>query len=237
MHDRPSIHQQSILPPLRALLQQRVEGDDALLQLAQLRFAQAGLAAEVYADTPEQLDRVLGFIPSHRYLPVVHLNRGVNVLQARGRAVVEAFAARFAGRVWALVVHDKAEMVARENDLLAAMRELGTGLSVRPEGPYLFLEYAAGLELGWFVEVAERLREVEQRKLLHRRRPHWYQAGKPRLLRRAPWPGPRDPESGGRTATGSGHGRPERGAVRAPCGGRGDTQTRTARQAPALPPA
>ena len=111
MPDRSSIHRQSILPPLRALFQQRVEGDDALLQLARLRFAQAGLAAEVYADTPEQLDQVLGFVPSHRRLPVVHLSRGVDVLQAQGRAVVEAFAARFAGRVWALVVHDKAEMV------------------------------------------------------------------------------------------------------------------------------
>ena len=161
MPDRSSIHQQSILPPLRALFQQRVEGDQALLQLARLRFVQAGLAAEVYADTPEQLDRVLNFVPSHECLPVVHLNRKVNVLQARSRAVVEAFGERFAGRVWGLVVHDNAEMVARENDLLSAMRELGTGLSVRPDGPYLFLEYAAGLELEWFVEIAERLREVE----------------------------------------------------------------------------
>ena len=162
MPDRSSIHQQSILPPLRALFQQRVEGDHTLLQLARLRFAQAGLAAEVYADTPEQLDLVLSFVPSHQLLPVVHLNRGVDVLQARGRTLVEAFAARFAGKVWALVVHDKAEMVTRLNDLLAVMRELGAWLSVQPEGPFLFLEYAAGLELGWFVEVAERLRDVER---------------------------------------------------------------------------
>ena len=152
---------QSALPPIRALFQQRVEGDQALLQLARMRFDQAGLAAEMYADTLEQLDRVLSFVPSHECLPVVHLNRKVNVLQARSRAVVEAFAERFAGRVWGLVVHDNAEMVARENDLLAAMRELDTWLSVRPDGPYLFLEYAAGLELEWFVEIAERLREVE----------------------------------------------------------------------------
>lgn len=162
MPDRSSIHPVSVLPPVRALFQQRVEGDHALLQLARLRFAQAGLAAEVYADTLEQLDQVLGFVPSHECLPVVHLNRGVDVLQVRGRAVVEAFAARFAGRISGLVVHDKAEMATRENDLLAAMRELGTRLSGRPEGPYLFLEYAAGLELGWFVEIAERLRDVER---------------------------------------------------------------------------
>jgi hypothetical protein len=39
------------VPPLHALFQRRVDGDDALLRLARLRFEQAGLAAEVYADT------------------------------------------------------------------------------------------------------------------------------------------------------------------------------------------
>ena len=34
-------------PALRALFQQRVAGDTALLELARLRFAQAGMAAEV----------------------------------------------------------------------------------------------------------------------------------------------------------------------------------------------
>jgi hypothetical protein len=143
-------------PPLRALFQRRVDGDDALLRLARLRFAQAGLAAEVYADTPEQLESVLGFAPSQPHLPVVHLGRHVNLLDDRSRAVVQTFADRFAGRVAGLVVHDKAEMGARTGDLLAGIRELG----LPPEGPTLFLEYAAGLELDWFVEVAERLDDV-----------------------------------------------------------------------------
>jgi len=82
---------------VRALFQQRVDGDDALLRLARLRFGQAGLAAEVYADSPEQLERILGFAPARPYPPVVHLHRGVDVLDAGGRAVVEAFGARFAG--------------------------------------------------------------------------------------------------------------------------------------------
>lgn len=62
--------------PVHALFQRRVEGDDALLELAGLRFAQAGLAAEVYAGTPGELEHVLRFLPPHPYLPVVHLNRG-----------------------------------------------------------------------------------------------------------------------------------------------------------------
>ena len=147
---------------VHALFQQRVDGDDALLKLAGLRFAQMGAAAEVYADTPDQLEYVLQFVPSHACLPVVHLSRGVNVLHGRDRAVVREFADRFAGRVAGLVVHDKREMGAQTDHLLAAMRELNARLCERPDGPLVFLEYAAGLDRGWFVEVAEQLQEAER---------------------------------------------------------------------------
>jgi hypothetical protein len=95
-----------------ALFQQRVDGDDALLKLAGLRFAQMGMAAEVHANTPDELEYVLQFVPSHARLPVVHLNRGINVLHRRDRAVVTEFADRFADRVAGLVVHDKREIAA-----------------------------------------------------------------------------------------------------------------------------
>lgn len=149
----------SPVAPVRALFDQRIEGDDALLRLAQLRFAQAGLAAETYADGPGRLDWILGFVAAHPLLPVVHLNRELNLLSERGRAVVEDFAARFAGRVWGLVVHDKSEMAAYTDQLVAGVRELGSRLHGRP---YVFLEYAAGLEPGWFVELGEQLRDVER---------------------------------------------------------------------------
>jgi hypothetical protein len=149
-----------VLPPLHALFQRRVDGDEALLRLARLRFDQAGLAAEVYADNPEQLDWVLGFAPPGPHRPVVHLNRGVDLLGEPGRATVEAFAARFAGRVGGLVVHDKRAMAGRTGELVAGLRSLGDRLAFRPDGPMLFLEYAAGLELDWFLEVAERLADV-----------------------------------------------------------------------------
>src|SRR6266508_3440533 len=83
--------EQKVLRQVHALFQQRVDGDDALLKLAGLRFAQMGTAAEVYAHTPDQLEDVLQFVPSHARLPVVHLNRGVNVLHGRDRAVVREF--------------------------------------------------------------------------------------------------------------------------------------------------
>jgi hypothetical protein len=53
------------LGDVHALFQQRVDGDDALLKLAGLRFAQMGMAAELYANTPDQLEAVLQFVPPH----------------------------------------------------------------------------------------------------------------------------------------------------------------------------
>ena len=147
---------------VHALFQQRIAGDDALLKLAGLRFAQMGVGAEVYADTPDQLEYVLRYVPAHPSLPVVHLNRGVNVLHERGRSAVRDFADRFAGRVAGVVVHDHHEMEAQTDRLVAGMRELNTCLCGRPDGPVVFLEYAAGLDLGWFVEVAEKLQDAER---------------------------------------------------------------------------
>ncbi len=151
-----------ILPPVHALFQRRVAGDDALLELAGLRFAQAGLAAEAYADTPHQLDHVLTFVPPHPHLPTVHLNRGLNLLHERDRGVVEEFAAHFAGRLSGMVVHDKSDMGSQTDRLVAVLRELDTRLARSPRAPRLFLEYAAGHEPGWFIEVAERLKDVDR---------------------------------------------------------------------------
>jgi hypothetical protein len=148
--------------PVRGLFQRRVAGDDALLELARLRFAQMGLAAELYADTPDELEHDLAFVPPHPHLPTVHLNRGLNVLDERSRAVIGEFAGRFAGRLAGLVVHDQREMADRTDDLVTAMHDLDARLRERPDGPLVFLEYAAGLEPEWFVEVAERLRDAER---------------------------------------------------------------------------
>jgi len=145
-----------------ALFQQRVDGDEALLRLAAFRFAQMGVAAELYADTPDRLEQVLRFVPPHPRLPIVHLDRSLNLLHSRDRALVQEFAERFAGRIAGVVVHDKREMGAQTDRLLAGMRELNDHLRQRPAGPLVFLEYAAGLDRGWFVDVAERLQDAER---------------------------------------------------------------------------
>ena len=150
------------LGPVHALFQRRVAGDDALFRLAGLRLAQMGAGAEVYAGSPGELEHALRFVPPYPYLPVVHLDRGVNVLHEAGRAVVAEFADRFAGRVAGLVVHDKREMAAQTEQLLTGMRELNGRLCERPDAPFVYLEYAAGLEPAWFVEVMERLQDAER---------------------------------------------------------------------------
>ena len=153
---------QQVAEPLHALFYRRVAGDDTLLQLAGLRFAQAGLAAETYADSPGELEHVLQFMPPHPRLPTVHLNRGINLLNEQSRATVEMFADRFAGRIGGLVVHDHRDMGDQTDRLLTVLRELDARLCERPDGPLVFLEYAAGLEPGWFVELAEKLQDAER---------------------------------------------------------------------------
>ncbi|WP_433295652.1 hypothetical protein ACQP2F_36370 [Actinoplanes sp. CA-030573] len=143
---------------VRALFQQRIAGDDALLRLAALRFAEAGMPAELYADHPGDLERLLGYVPEHETAPVVHLNRHVDILSEDGRATVEAFASRFAGRIAGLVVHDKAAMRDRIGDVVAALRELGRP---RARHPMVFLEYATGLGPPWYADLAHRIAGVE----------------------------------------------------------------------------
>ena len=76
--------------------------------------------------------------------------------------MVAEFAERFAGRLAGVVVHDSREMEAQADRLLAVMRELNARLGERPDSPIVFLEYAAGMEPEWLVEVAERLRDAER---------------------------------------------------------------------------
>jgi sugar phosphate isomerase/epimerase len=151
-----------ISEPLHALFYRRVAGDDALLELAGLRFTQTGLAAETYAETPGELEHVLKFVPPHRHLPTVHLNRSVNLLHDQGRATVGEFADRFAGRVGGLVVHDQRDMGDQTDRLLKVLHELNARLCERPDSPFVFLEYAAHLEPAWFVELAEKLQDAER---------------------------------------------------------------------------
>jgi len=147
-------------PVIRALFQKRIGGDDALLELARRRFEEAGLAAEVYADNADELSWVLTYAPAAATPPVVHLSRGINLLVPRDREKVEQLAVRFAGRVDGFVAHDRAPMADRIDDLAEAVSYLDGRFRSLPGPPRLWLEYAAGLDPGRFLAVAERLAPI-----------------------------------------------------------------------------
>jgi hypothetical protein len=151
----------STRPGVRGLFQQRLSGDDALLRLAERRFREAGMPAEVYAENPDQLEYLLSYVPEHDTLPVVHLNRSADLLRQSGRDLVESFATRFAGRVAGLVVHDKPAMAERLPDVVDALRAVGTPTPGRNARPMIYLEYAAGLPVDLFAALGERLADVE----------------------------------------------------------------------------
>jgi hypothetical protein len=149
------------VPPLHALFQRRIDGDDALLRLARLRFEQAGLAAEAYAGSPEELEGLLAFAPSGGRSPTVHLSRQIDLLRAADRQAIAAFARRFGDRVTGFVVHDRADMPGRLDELEAAAGELSDTLE-RSGPARLFIEYAAGSEVADFIELARRLAGIER---------------------------------------------------------------------------
>ena len=63
-------------PPILGLFQKRIEGDDCLLQLAQRRFTQSGLGAEIYAGHPDELEHLLQFRPANSAPVGAVLSRG-----------------------------------------------------------------------------------------------------------------------------------------------------------------
>ncbi len=146
-------------PSILALFQKRIDGDDALLQLASLRFSQAGLGTEFYAETPGVLEYLLKFKPHPETPAVVHLERRLDLLTGVGRKTVTDFAEKAAGRVFGLVVHDQAETATRFDDYAEALRELDS--SFRENGLYLFIEYASGLDTEVFINLFRRIKALK----------------------------------------------------------------------------
>ncbi len=147
-------------PMTFGLFEKRIDGDDCLMELARLRFQQAGMGAEMHAVAPEQLGSVLRFRPFPEAPVVVHLPREWNLEEERCRQRITEFAACFAGRVHGLVLHDHADMAVRPEDFLKAALEMDSRLQPIERCPMLFIEYAAGLEPGLFAEFFRLIRAL-----------------------------------------------------------------------------
>jgi hypothetical protein len=149
-------------PLVNAMFHRQVQGDAALLRLAQRRFRDAGLGAEFYPGSPDELADSLPFRPSEAPY-TVHLPRGLRLLEPPAHDSVCAFAARFAEQgAYGLVVHDQPEAATRFADYVAAARDLDRRLTRQGPGPLLFVEYAAGLEPATFAALAEALRDCQR---------------------------------------------------------------------------
>jgi hypothetical protein len=147
----------TVAPAVMGLFQRRIPGDDALLRLARRRFLEAGIGAEVYAHDEDELRHVLNFAPTTERLPVVHLDRKLDLSRPDDQDRVVAFAERFAGQVAGLVVHDQREMAAHTDALVESLDALDRRLEPVAGGLVVFLEYAAGHPVAWFAGLGERL--------------------------------------------------------------------------------
>jgi hypothetical protein len=134
------------------LLEKRIEGDDCLMMLAQHRFQQTVMGAEMPAGTPEQLERLLTFRPSEDSPVVVHLPRAFNLANDTSRTQILEFASRFAGLISGMVIHDHPAMATQQANYIEAAWNLDDQLEKINRCPVLFVEYAAGLEPATFVE-------------------------------------------------------------------------------------
>ena len=148
-------------PPLHALFQRRVSGDDALLRLARLRFEQSGLAAEVYGGSAAELEHTLAFVPPDARPPIVHLSRGTNLLREADRETVAALVRQFGNRVSGFVVHDRPDMPTRLDEFRAAAAHISRAL-VETGPARLFIEYAVGSQVAQFIAMAAALDGVPQ---------------------------------------------------------------------------
>lgn len=149
-------------PQILALFQKRINGDDALLELARLRFQEAGLGAEYYAATPEGLRWLLRFKPRPDAPVIVHLPREIDIFSREGRRLLLHIVDACKDQVYGLVVHDQIEIASRPGEYRAALVEINGALQTIQGKPFLFIEYAAGLAPELFGDLIENIQELQQ---------------------------------------------------------------------------
>lgn len=148
-------------PHLLALFQKRTDGDDALLELARLRFKQAGMGMEIFGGSIEELDWLLGFKPRPKATVLVHLPRELDLLTEQGRSQIRDLAQVFATRIYGFVIHDRPEYASRADDYQTALSATNDALLGTAGRPFLFVEYAAGLDFEKYCTLIESSKDLE----------------------------------------------------------------------------
>ena len=148
-------------PRLLALFQKRIEGDDSLLSLARLKFEKCLMGAEMYAENIDELNWLFGFKPQSQSPVVVHLPRCIDIQQDLDIQAILDFARAFENRVYGYVVHDTKALVDNFDQYVWAVRELDSQLNTMENRPYLFIEYAAGVELQSFIDLFITIKDLQ----------------------------------------------------------------------------
>lgn len=149
-------------PRIFALFQNRIGGDDAFLRLASLRYKEAGIGVEVYAEDQAELDRLLPLRPFQDEQALVHLRREIDLFKESDRKEVIAIAEHNKDEVFGLVIHDQPEIPDRFDEYLEVLDEVEKGLKKAGSGPYVFIEYAVGLQFKTFVRLFDAIKEMER---------------------------------------------------------------------------
>lgn len=145
-----------------SLFQKRIDGDDALLQLARHRFKEAGLGMEVCTGSYDELQWLLGFKPWPGAPVIVHLPRELDLFAEESRRIIGRMASKAGKSVYGMVVHDQAEACGRSKEYAAALLEMNGLLEAVPGGPMLFVEYAAGLEPESYCEILGHIKDAKR---------------------------------------------------------------------------
>jgi hypothetical protein len=149
-------------PKLLAMLsiQPPIQGDEALLRLAQARLSEAGLGGELYPESPEHLVRHLAYRP-HGNACTAHLPRNIDLMTEAGQAVSGDYASYAGGELYGILVHDQSAFATHPEAAIRALERVDRRLQGIPKAPLLFVEYAAGIPLERFAELFQRTAALE----------------------------------------------------------------------------
>ncbi|HID96917.1 MAG TPA: hypothetical protein EYP57_01815, partial [Thermodesulfobacteriaceae bacterium] len=139
-------------PRFSGLFQKRIEGDDALLELARIRFRESGLKPEIYAGSEDELQWILGFSPFPDAPAIIHLSRDMDIFRAESRKRILSFATSFHSEVYGMVIHDAGLNEENFSRYGAYLKETESLLHSIEHSPYLFVEYASGADPDLFCE-------------------------------------------------------------------------------------
>lgn len=148
-------------PRMFALFEKRIGGDDALLDLARLCFQKSHIAPEFYAGSIEELNHLFQFNPFPDRPPAVHLPRGLDLFEQSAKDLIIDFTRNFAGRTFGFVLHDQKEIADRFDDYVNALRDIEREPAPVQGRPFLFVEYAFGLDPGSFINLFKEIRDLK----------------------------------------------------------------------------